>query len=79
MKCGVHIFTGSFGSPVHLRTRNNWYCVKCGVHVFSGSFGSAVGRINPNPTPNLGLRLGVGLGLILPTAEPNEPARLVHG
>ena len=28
--------------------------------------------------PNLGLRLGVGLGLILPTAEPNEPARLVH-
>ena len=27
--------------------------------------------------PNLGL--GVGLGLILPTAEPNEPARLVHG
>ena len=29
--------------------------------------------------PNLGLRLGVGLGLILPTAEPNEPARLVHG
>ena len=27
--------------------------------------------------PNLGL--GVGLGLILPTAEPNEPARLVYG
>ena len=44
MKCGVHIFTGSFGSsgsPVHLRTRNNLYCVKCGVHVFSGSFGSS--------------------------------------
>ena len=29
--------------------------------------------------PNLGLELGVGLGLILPTAEPNEPARLVYG
>ena len=27
----------------------------------------------------LGLGLGVALGLILPTAEPNEPARLVHG
>ena len=27
----------------------------------------------------LGLGLGVGLGLILPTAEPNEPGRLVHG
>ena len=27
----------------------------------------------------LGLGVGVGLGLILPTAEPNEPARLVHG
>ena len=43
----VHIFTGSFGSfgssgsLVHLRTRNNLYCVKCGVHVFSGSFGSS--------------------------------------
>ena len=64
MKCGVHIFTGSFGSsgsPVHLRTRNNLYCVKCGVHVFSGSSGS--GSKNE----------------VLPTAEPNEPARLVHG
>ena len=32
VKCGVDIFTGSFGSsgsPVHLRTRNNLYCVKC--------------------------------------------------
>ena len=27
----------------------------------------------------VGVGLGVGLGLILPTAEPNEPARLVHG
>ena len=51
-------------------------------------------RINPNlplpltitltltlPLPltlTLALNL-VGLGLILPTAEPNEPARLVHG
>ena len=26
----------------------------------------------------LGLGLGVALGLILPTAEPNEAARLVH-
>ena len=55
VKCGVHIFSGSFGSfgsPVHLRTSNNLYCVKGGVHVFNGSFGSAVGRINPNPTPN---------------------------
>ena len=44
VKCGVHIFTGSFGSsgsPVHLRTRNNLYCVKCWVHIFSGSFGSS--------------------------------------
>ena len=43
VKCGVHIFSGSFGSsgsPVHLRTRDNLYCVKCGVHVFSGSFGA---------------------------------------
>ena len=42
MKCEVHIFTGSFGSsgsPVHLRTSNNLYCVKGGVHVFNGSFG----------------------------------------
>ena len=61
----------------------------------AGSFGSAVGRLNPNPTPNprlgfrvrdrdrlglgLGLGLGVGLGLIFPTADPNEPARLVNG
>ena len=44
VKCGVHIFSGSFGSsgsPVHLRTWNNLYCVKCGVHVFSGLFGSS--------------------------------------
>ena len=32
---------GSSGSPVHLRTRHNLYCVKCGVHVFSGSFSSS--------------------------------------
>ena len=27
----------------------------------------------------VGVGVGEGLGLILPTAEPNEPARLFHG
>ena len=46
VKCWVHIFSGSFGSSgsaLHVRRRNNLYCVKCCVHipVFSGSFGSS--------------------------------------
>ena len=40
VKCGVHIFTGSSGSPVHLRTRNN--CIALSVGILSGSSGSAL-------------------------------------
>ena len=39
VKCEVHTFTGSSGSPVHLRTRNN--CIALIVGILSGSFGSS--------------------------------------
>ena len=43
---------------MHLRTRNNLYCVKCGVHVFSGSSGSAVDqRTKYFPLPSQTSRL----------------------
>ena len=49
IKCGVHIFSGSFGSfgsAVDKRTKNNCMNIKCGVHRFSGSLGSGANEPN---------------------------------
>ena len=40
IKCLVHIFSGSLGSAVDKRTRNNCMRVKCKIRIFSGSLGS---------------------------------------
>ena len=48
IKCLVHIFSGSLGSAVDKRTRNNCMRIKCLVHIFSGSFGSAVDKRTRN-------------------------------
>ena len=44
IKCLVHIFSGSLGSVVHRRTRNNCMRVKCKIRIFSGSLGSKRNR-----------------------------------
>ena len=44
VKCWVHILSGSFGSAVDKRTRNNCMRVKCKIRIFSGSLGSKRNR-----------------------------------
>ena len=44
IKCLAHIFSGSFGSAVDKRTRNNCMRVKCKIRIFSGSLGSKRNR-----------------------------------
>ena len=44
IKCLVHIFSGSLGSAVDKRTRNNCVRVKCKIRIFSGSLGSKRNR-----------------------------------
>ena len=44
IKCLVHIFSGSLGSAVDKRTRNNCMRVKCKIRIFSGSLGSKRNR-----------------------------------
>ena len=41
---GSYIFSGSLGSAVDKRTRNNCMLVKCKIRIFSGSLGSKRNR-----------------------------------
>ena len=56
VKSMVYIFSGSFGSAVDDRTRNNWYGVKSWVHIISGSFGSFGSAVDERTRKNLHVR-----------------------